>query len=148
MPDRPKSKLSAIPLKCLGIVLSDSAYRIANQTNLIIVNTFNTLRVPSCPCRFPRITVLYSVTDGHGAYEMELGIVRAETGKDVMTAKDRYAVSNPLSIGDVHVIFRNVPLPERGKYWVEVRCNGELIGQRPFFVDIAKPSRRPSDEPA
>ena len=60
-----------------------------------------------------------------------------------MTAKDRYNVSNPLAIGDVQTILCDVPLPEPGRYWIELRCNGELIGQRPFYVSLLKPKRQP-----
>jgi hypothetical protein len=126
------------PLKCIGIILCEAAYRVHGRSNLIIVNTFHALSVPRCPCRFPKITVLYTVTDGHGSYDTELAIVHARTGKDVLSAKDRYTVTDPLAIGDVQAVLHDVPLPTPGKYWIELRCNGELIGQRPFYVDIAK----------
>jgi hypothetical protein len=137
MPDQP-SKLSQVPLKCIGIILCEAAYQIAGRSNLIIVNTFHALSVPGCPCRFPKITVLYTVTDGHGTYDIELAVVHARTGRDVLTAKDQYTVADPLSIGDVQIVLHGVPLPEPGKYWIELRCNGELVGQRPFYVDVAR----------
>jgi hypothetical protein len=142
MPDPPPKPFAALPpLKCYGIILCEAAYRIAGRPNLIIVNTFHALGVPACPCRFPKITIIYTVTEGHGTYEIELAVVHARTGQDVMTAKDQYTVRDPLSIGDVQIILNGVPLPEAGKYWIELRCNGELIGQRPFYVEVmrAKP---------
>lgn len=143
MPERP-DKLSTVPLKCIGIILCDNAYRIAGTLNLVVVNTFHKLGVPGCPCRFPRITVLYTVTEGHGTYDLELAVVNARTGQDVATYRDSYTVNDPLAIGDVQMILHNVPLPEPGKYWIELRCNGELVGQRPFYVDVIK-RQRPSD---
>jgi hypothetical protein len=140
VPD-PSAKRSAVPLKCIGIILCEAAYRIANSPNLVIVNTFHALSATAFPCRFPKITVIYSVTNGHGTYDMELAVTNARTGEDVMTGKDQYTVNDPLSIGDVQIVLSGVPLPEPGKYWIEVRCNGELIGQRPFYVDaVAIPS--------
>ena len=132
-----------VPLKCIGIVLCEAVYRVHQRSNLIIVNTFHTLGVPSCPCRFPKITVLYTVTDGHGSYEITLAVVHARTGNDVMCIHDQYVVNDPLSIGDVQIEMRDVPLPEAGKYWIELRCNREIIGQRPFYVDTPKPRRVP-----
>jgi hypothetical protein len=128
-------KRSIPPLKCLGIILCEAAYRVQNSGNMIIVNTFHALGVQACPCRFPKITVLYTVTDGRGDYEIALAVVLARTGDDVIVYNDRYTATNPLAIGDVQMVLNNVPIPEPGKYWMELRCNGELIGQRPFYVD-------------
>lgn len=128
----------SVPLKCIGIILCEAAYRVAGRSNLIIVNTFHTLGVPACPCRFPKITALYTVTDGHGTYEVTLAVVNARTGQDVATYSDRYTVNDPLAIGDVQMILHNVPLPEFGKYWMDLRCNGELIAQRRFYVEGTK----------
>src|SRR4051812_39089103 len=91
--DQP-SKLSAVPLKCIGIILCEAVYRVAGRSNLIIVNTFHTLGVPACPNRFPKITALYTVTDGHGTYDIDLAAARARTGRDVFVAKDRYTFKN------------------------------------------------------
>lgn len=128
---------SPVPLQCISIVLCESVYRVADRSNLIIVNTFHTLGVRACPCRFPKITVLYTVTGGHGTYETTLAIVNARSGQDVACYADRYTVRSPLTINDVHLILNGVPFPEAGKYWIELRCNGELIGQRPFYVEVA-----------
>lgn len=134
------------PLKCISIILCEMAYRIHGGLNLIIVNTFHKLGVPVCPTKFPKITVLYTVTEGHGAYDVTTAIVNARTGQDVMKADDRYTVTDPLSIGDVQMIFRGVPIPEPGKYWIELRCNGELIGQRPFYVVLVPKGVGPVDK--
>lgn len=56
----------------------------------------------------------------------------------MVAAKDQYTVRDPLSIGDVQIILHGVPFVEPGKYWVELRCNGELIAQRPFHVDAPR----------
>ena len=48
--------------------------------------------------------------------------------------------SDPLALGDVQLVLHDVPLPEAGKYRIELRCDGELISQRPFYVEAAKPA--------
>ena len=92
MPDQP-SKLRHVPFKCIGIILCDAAYQIAGRSNLIIIKPFHPVSVPGCPCRFPRITVLYTVMDGHGTYDIELAVAHTRTGRDVLTAKDQYTVT-------------------------------------------------------
>jgi hypothetical protein len=125
---------AVVPVKCISILLCEAAYLVANTTNLIVVNTFNRLSASAFPCHFPRITVLYTVTDGHGTYELEVAVVNAATGQVSMEMSQRSVLTDPLSIMDVQVTMLHVPLPAPGKYWMEVRCDGSLIGQRPFYV--------------
>ena len=133
MPDPSNATLP--PLKCIGIILCEAVYRVHARSNLIIVNTFHTLGVPKCPCRFPKITALYTLTGGHGTYNTELAIVHAASEQEVLRAKDPFESRNPLAITDVQIVLYDVPFKEPGKYWMEVRCDGEVIGQRPFYVD-------------
>ena len=72
----------------------------------------------------------------YGSAPQPQNVTAAANGEDVMTARDRYTVRDPLSIGDVQIVLRGIPFPVAGKYWIELRCNGELIGQRPFYVDV------------
>jgi hypothetical protein len=132
------SKVNPVPLECIGIILSESAYRVNNGPNLVIANTFHLLLQEKFPCSFPKITAVYTVTGGHGTYDLELAIVSAATGDDVRTSKSRHTSTDPLALTDVLVVMRGVPFPAPGKYWSEVRCNGQLIGQRPFYVKLLR----------
>jgi hypothetical protein len=133
------------PLTCIAIILCEDAYKVEGRSNLIIVNTFHTLGVPKCPCRFPKITVLYTVNNGRGKYEVRLCIVHAGSGETILEAPDVIQMDSPLTIGDTQAVLRDVPLPAPGKCWAEIRANGELIGQRPFYVNLM---RRQGNRPA
>lgn len=128
-------------MRCISIVCCEAAYQVNGGNNFIIVNTFHGLGVPSCPCHFPKVTILYSVTDGHGKYDMTLSMALARTGDEVLRCTNQQTVTDPLEVVDVLIILHEVPLPEPGKYWIELRCNGELISQRPFYV-TARPAPR------
>jgi hypothetical protein len=128
-----------VPVKCISIVLCEAAYSVANTSNMIIVNTFHALSSSNYPCPFPKITVLYTVTDGHGSYDLSVSIVNASTGQTTLEVRQPCVLDNPLTILDAQVIMHQVLLPSPGKYWVEIRCDGELIGQRPFYAGATAP---------
>jgi hypothetical protein len=137
VPSKPPTQ--PVPLKCISILLCEAAYPVGTTGNLIVVNTFHEVNSSVFPCRFPKITVLYTVTEGHGRYDLELSIVSASTGEATMRSRQQLMLENPLKIMDVQVTMLLVPLPAPGKYWVELRSAGELIGQRPFNVGRCPP---------
>ncbi len=137
-------KLSAVPvsssnapepLTCIAIILCEAVYKVEARSNLIIINTFHALGVSQFPCRFPKITVLYTVTNGRGRYDVRLCVVHAGSGETILEVPDVIQLDSPLIIADTQATLRDVPLPAAGKYWVEIRANDELIGQRPFYVN-------------
>lgn len=142
-PGSPKAPTAPVPVKCISIVLCESIYPVGTSGNLIVVNTFHELTSSGFPTRFPKITVLYTVTNGHGTYDLEIAIVNAATGEAAITVSRPTVLNNPLMIMDIYGVLHQVPLPEPGKYWLEVRCDGALIGQRPFNVVLCPPPASP-----
>lgn len=126
------------PPTVIAIILCEASYNVNNTKSSIIVNAFHSLGVPHVPCRFPKITVLATLTNGHGHYVLKLSIVHAATGKAVAETATEMTLTDPLVILDSQAIFRDLPLPAEGKYYLEQRANGELIGQRPFFVSVSQ----------
>ncbi len=122
--------------KCISLLLCEAAHLIAGSANQIIVNTFNSLGVSGCPILFPKITVVYTLTSGHGNYELDISLVPSGGGPPLIEARQRIELGNPLAILDGVMTFMKVPIPVPGRHWVEVRCGSELIGQRPFYVGI------------
>jgi hypothetical protein len=128
------------PLKCISILLCEPVYRVAGTPgNVIITNGFHLLNLSAFPCRFGPITVLYTVSDGHGDYDMALTLTQAATGNEVGQWKGRQKLTDPLIVADVEMILTRVRLPEPGKYLFDLKCNGEVIASRPFYVNLAKP---------
>lgn len=127
------------PLKCISLLLCERVYRIEGTPgHVIITNGFHFLTMPAFPCKCGPITVLYTVTDGHGDYEMELSLTHAISGREVGRWKGRQRMTDPLVVADVEMLLNGVPLPEPGKYLFDLKCNGELIASRPFYVNVAK----------
>jgi hypothetical protein len=107
-----------------------------NTESTIIVNAFHALGVPHVPCRFPKISVLVTLTNGHGHNSLKLSVVHAATGQTVYETATEVTLADPLVILDSKAVLYDVLLPAGGKYYLEQRANGELIGQRPFFVAV------------
>jgi hypothetical protein len=122
------------PPTVIAIILCEASYTVNNTQSTIIVNAFHALGVPNVPCRFPKITVLVTLTNGHGHYALKLSVVRAATGQSIYETAAEVTLADPLMILDSQAVLCDVPLPADGKYYLEQRANGELIGQRPFFV--------------
>ncbi len=141
MPDKPP------PLKCISIILCDEVTRIHNSWNFIIHRTFHEFFTSAFPFQFPRITVFHTLTGGHGTYDMECAIVNARAGMDLMVARSQLTATDPLGLTDMQVVLRNIPIPEAGKYWVELRCSGELVAQRPFYVRLMSGKKPKADRP-
>jgi hypothetical protein len=80
-----------------------------------ITNGFHFLNLSEFPCRFGPITVLYTVTDGHGDYDMALSLTNAASGDEVGRWKGRQRMTDPLMVADVEMVLTRVRLPEPGK---------------------------------
>lgn len=127
------------PLKCISILLCERVYRIEGTPgNIIIVNGFHFISLPRFPCKFGPVTVLYTVTDGHGEYDMTLSLTHAASGREMGQWTGRQRMTDPLVVADVEMLLTGVSLPEPGKYLFDLKCNGELIASRPFYVNAAK----------
>jgi len=114
-------------------------YRIAGTPgNIIIVNGFHFLTLPKFPCKFGPMTLLYTVSDRHGKYDMVLSLTHAASGRELGQWKNRKRIAKSLVVADVMVVLNRVPLPEPGTYLFDLKCNGDLIASRPFFVNAAK----------
>jgi hypothetical protein len=127
------------PPTVIAIILCEASYAVNNTQSTIIVNAFHGLGVPRVPCRFPKITVLVTLTNGHGHYALKLSVVQAATGQIVHETATEATLTDPLMILDCQAVLCDVPLPAEGKYYLEQRANGELIGQRPFFISVRGP---------
>jgi len=127
------------PLKCISILLCERVYRIAGTPgHVIIINAFHHLTMSKFPCKCGSMTVLYTVTDGHGEYAMTLSLSYAESGHEVGQWTVRQRMDNPLVVADVQLILNDVSLPAPGKYLFDLKCEGEPIASRPFYVMVEK----------
>ncbi len=121
--------------KCLSIILCDDVYRDEKTKKLVIVGTFNRISAPRLPCQHSRMSVLFTLTNGRGTFDLSLTIEHAETEKALVQLSGPATLGSPMEIFDQHVEILGVEFPQAGKYCVTLKANGEQIATRPFFVE-------------
>ncbi len=120
--------------ECVSIILCDDIYRDERTKKLVIVGTFNNINAHALPAIHQKLTVLFTLTNARGEYEIALGIENARTGDLIVEMKGPAQLPDPLKIIDFNIELVGLPIPEAGKYWVVLKANDEIIAQRPFTV--------------
>ncbi len=120
---------------CISLVLCDDAYRDERTQKVILVGIFNTLHTAGLPFQHPRMTVFFSLTEGRGEFDLRVQVEHEASGQRIFDGGGRMTISDPLAISDVHLELHGTPFHAAGKYWVQIVANGEIIQQRPFFVE-------------
>lgn len=121
-------------LECVSIIIADAVYRDERTKNLVIAGTFNTISVPALPWPFDRLTVLFSITNGKGEYQLVLRIEHEVSGTTVAELSGPFRLESPLTIQEVNVEFRGLKFAAFGKYWVTILADGAIVAQRPLWV--------------
>ncbi len=124
-------------MTCVSILICDEVYRDERTKKLVVVGTFNQFNAPQLPCKLPRMTVLFTLTNGRGSYDLKLSIEYETTGQAVVEIAGPFRIDDPLQIFDSNVYLIDVPFFDEGKYWVVLSADGEILGQRPFWVKKA-----------
>ncbi len=127
-------------LTCISIIVCDDIYRDEQTKKLILVGTFNSITAPSLPCRHKRMSVLFTLTNARGTYDLSLSIEHVKTEQKVVEFAGPFRADDPLAIHEVHVTLENAVFPEEGKYWVSLSADGEIIQQRPLWMHASGPT--------
>jgi hypothetical protein len=125
-------------LTCLSIVVCDEVYRDEITKKLILVGTLNAIVSNDVPCRIPKLTVMFSLTNGKGNYNVVVTIEHADTGQEIVSLGGPLRVEDPLAVMDMVMPLVNVAFPVEGKYWVVVKADGEILVQRPIWVKVRR----------
>lgn len=115
-------------------MICDSIYRDETTKKLILVGVFNTIQVVKFPFVHPRMSVLFTLSEGQGTHELELAVQHAGSGEDLARISGKQTFESPLQIIDFNLELGPLHFPEPGKYCLCLSVDGELIRQRPFVV--------------
>jgi hypothetical protein len=121
-------------LECISLILCRDIYRDEETKNLILVGTFNNINTSAIPFSYPSLSVLVTLTNGLGQYDLQISIEHEETGTEVMRAGGPLVIAHPESINDLNVKLQGVPFQHAGRHWIVMRSNGEVIQRRPFTI--------------
>jgi hypothetical protein len=123
------------PITCVSIVICDDVFHDKVTNKMALWGTFNSISAVSAPVIHPRMNVFLAVTNGRGTKNVSVSIVNAKKNAPIIEIAGPMQFSGPLEVYDLNLSLLGVPFPEFGKYWVEVKDDGRIVGQRPFFVN-------------
>ncbi len=138
------------PEKLIGLALlvADEFYLDQRQDKLIVIGPLSHLRVPALPWQVPRLAVMFSVTNGRGTYHLRITIEHEGTEHANFNLGGPLLLTDPLEVHDQIVAIEGLRFEAPGKYWAVMRCDGEILLQRPFNLVVGpEPGRiirRPS----
>lgn len=121
-------------LTCVSLLVCDDVYRDEKSKKLVVVGVFNAVITPSLPTVQPRLTVLFTLTNGQGEYELSLAIEHEQSGATIVELKGPLKLENPLHLHDFNVVMSDVKFPRPGKYWIVLKADNAIICQRPIMV--------------
>jgi hypothetical protein len=121
-------------LTCVSIIVCDDVFRDEWTKKLVVVGTFNQITAKEFPCLHRQLHVLFTLTNGRGEYDLSLSIEHERTGKVVAEIRGPLVQESPLAMNDVNVQLGNLLFEEEGKYWVVLKADNAIIGQRPIVV--------------
>jgi hypothetical protein len=108
-----------------------------HRLNLLrVVNTIRASGNPTYPALVPNFAVFAVVTNGRGEAEFWMEIRSADTDAVVYgTARQRVTFpADPLRLNGVSYRIRNLVFPAPGLYWIQLRCDGDLLADMPVVL--------------
>src|SRR5436190_1691557 len=100
--------------------------------NIDLLGLFNLVRVPagaSLPYTLARMCVFVQLEDGAGDADLHVAVVSATTGQVAFhSAVHRVRFPNRLAVVSANIRLADCRFPTAGEYWVELYCDGDLIG--------------------
>ena len=124
--------------KCVSLVLCDLCIEDTSTHNKTLVGLFNRITAANFPAVHPRMSVVFTLSGGHGEIPIEVVIRNLTEDQVVLTGEGTASFGNPLGELDVAIELRNVPIASTGTYVVEVLAGGEPIGSRRFSVETGE----------
>jgi len=116
----------------LSFVLCDAIYRDEQSKKLILVGTFNTLRVARFPASVDGICVFMTLCDGRGTFNADLVLEHVASGIEICRAGGPMEIDEAQVVSDLHLVLPAVEFPEPGKYSLKLQIDDTIVTHRPF----------------
>ena len=108
--------------------------------NIDLLGVFNLIRVPvggMLPYTLARMCVFVQLEDGAGDADLSVAVVSAATGQVAFHSRPyRVRFPNRLAVVSANIRMVDCRFPAAGEYWVELYCDGDLIGDRVVHVVV------------
>jgi len=99
------------------------------------VGLFETVSSAVFPCTHPKMFVVNRWLNGYGAFRQRTRLVAPDN--DTILAEDAETAFTLKTIEAKHTVvarFNNIMFQAQGKYWIEIRLNGNPVLRYPFYL--------------
>ena len=88
------------------------------------------------PTHHPLLTILLHLTGGRGGGTVAIVGVHADTDQIVFGTPQRTIQfpNNPLAVYGLVFRILDVPIPQRGLYYIQFRSNDQVVAQQPLLI--------------
>jgi len=124
---------------CTAVLVCDAIYRDAATGKAVLAGVFNEVGAASFPF-MQSLYVFFTLTNGRGEVDIKLRIEH-DDGERVLEIGGPISILSPLMIIDHDVRLEGVPFQRPGKHWASIWSEEQLLGRRPFLVNLLRPDR-------
>jgi hypothetical protein len=117
----------------VALVLCDEVVEDRRSGNKTLVGLFSNIHASQLPAVHPRMHVMASLTSGRGDWPFMLRIL-GPSGQEVMRMQERVKLIDPLTVHDVVIEVRMLPITEPGVHFVDLLIGNTPIANRRFTV--------------
>ncbi len=130
--------IALIPCDCL---IED---RLTGKKSLIGI--IGAIRCPQFPCVHPSLTILVSLTSGHGDYPCTLALVSESRNETVFAGKGDLKFNNPNQVVDLVFFLRGGRFEYPDVYWLKFMVDDMPIMTRPISVAFQELPKNPEGQ--
>lgn len=120
----------------LCLLIADRVYQDRETGNNIIAGTFNTIAVDRLPFQYPQLSIFFQVTGVSRPVDLRLVIEFADDGRTIFEIGGPIEVNDPIKVLSKTIRVNGLPVDRAGKYWVQLRSEGEILIQAPLYVKL------------
>jgi len=137
---------------CLSVVLCDQLIEDRRTNKKSLIGVFNEIVVGRFPAKHGCVFLLVTLTNCLGNHEIQIEFSRdlEYDVESIMQIRGQIQGRNPMDIIDLVFELRGLPLPQPGKYQIDVLSakDGSRLAQRYFYVRQLPPGAQPpADRP-
>jgi hypothetical protein len=132
------NELASEPPAVNSLLIAERVFRDAKTGQWVIAGVFNQMSVPALPFSADRFDVFFQITNVGRGVDLQLRIEHADSGDVVTSIGGAMTAPDPLRVVEQHVIFRNAPFARRGKYWVQLLSEEEILTQAPLHIAVTE----------
>jgi hypothetical protein len=111
-----------------------------------LIGIIGAIRCAQFPCVHPSLTILVSLTSGHGDYPCTLELVSESRNETVFVGKGDLKFKNPNQVVDLVFFLRRIRFEYPDVYWLKFLIDDMPIMTRPISVGTLELPQKPDGQ--